>query len=286
MNTPHVELILANTRSTVVRHKLPSTTYGAKDEFIRIMRNAYDMGEFARNIYVFAIDGAPGASRKSYLGLLVEYDNDHFDLFDSCKMNMGNRSREGEVTSLLRNISLLTNYNHILYTTKRIPHTIGDMQPLEAACVIKMQTMKPLLSNWHAFTSTFQEDYTLISKSIFSEKEWDSLYSKAKMAIRTINTVHYSDIVNRAGEFDYINLGRVGVSGKRMVIGVSNTQASLCVVDKEALQTLVDDIGQKASFYVYEDMLPESVTTSPGQRVLSLNKVHCVALSEESQNWV
>ncbi|MCG7537911.1 hypothetical protein [Pseudoalteromonas sp. OOF1S-7] len=286
MNTPPVELILANTRSTVVRHKLPSTTYGAKDELLRIMRNAYDMGEFARNIYMFAIDGAPDASRKNYIGLLVEYDNDHFDLFDRCKINIGNRSREHEVTSLLRSMSLLANYNHIVYTTKRIPHTISNMPPLEAACVIKMQAMKPLLSNWHAFTSTCQEDYTLISKSVFAEKEWDSLYPKAKMAIRTVEMVSLSDMMDRAGEFECLRLGRLGVSRKRVVVGVSNMQATVCVVDKEALPAVIENIGRGASLYVYEDMLPESLTTSPGQRVLSINKIHCVAFTEKTQNWV
>jgi hypothetical protein len=85
MNIPAIELVLANTNATVVRQKLPRTTYGSKDAIIQIIRDAVDMEESIRNIYAFALEGKPEACRDSYLAFLVEYTNDHYDLFDdSC----------------------------------------------------------------------------------------------------------------------------------------------------------------------------------------------------------
>lgn len=286
MNLPSPELVLSNTNATIVRHKLPSTTYGSKDAIIQIVRDAVDLGDTIRNVYAFALDGSKRDCRDAYLCFLVEYENDHFDLFDDSQLNMGNPARELEVLSMMQHFSLLGKPNHLFYSTTRLPNELKTMPPLQAACAVKTQKFKPLLPNWHAFTGTFNKELQLLSKSIYREDEWSSLHDDAMSAIREIQVCPLNSLTTSAKDTSKLCVGTLRGMEHTVFALVDNTRCQICFVPLTEAFVMFQAINGECPVFVFEDFLPESVRTSHGQRVLTLNKISKVAATEENLKWV
>jgi hypothetical protein len=286
MYIPAIELVLANTNATVVRQKLPRSSYGSKDAIIQIVRDAVDMRESIRNIYAFAIEGNPGAGRDCYLSFLVEYESAHFDLFDDSEINMGNRAREDEVISIVRHMSLLANPNHLLYAVKRLPFQLRDIPPLQAACFIKSQSFKPLLPNWQAFLATFNKDQQLFPKSIYRSDDWESLYDDSKKAIRSIVIRSASDFLKNILDYDYLSLGMVNGHAFRAFICVKGTECQVCYVPTNNAYSFYQQFCVNLPEFVYSDFLPESVLHSQGQRLLSFNKTELISATPKDLRWI
>lgn len=286
MNIPAIELVLANTNATVVRQKLPRTTYGSKDAIIQIIRDAVDMEESIRNIYAFALEGRPGAGRDSYLAFLVEYQNDHFDLFDDSEMNMGNTSREYEVISIVQHMSLLANPNHLLYSVKRLPYQLRDFPPLQAACLVKSQSFKPLLPNWQTFLATFNKDQQLCPKSVYQADDWEVLYDESKAGLRDINVCSIHQFISNLTEYEQLNLGMMRGHELRVFIGTKGNECQVCFVPVDNAYTVYQQIENHLAEFVYGDFLPESIVRSAGQRLLSLNKTELMPASQDNLRWV
>ncbi|MCU4677470.1 hypothetical protein N7931_17750 [Catenovulum sp. 2E275] len=286
MNIPAIELVLANTNATVVRQKLPRTTYGSKDAIIQIIRDAVDMEESIRNIYAFALEGRPGAGRDSYLAFLIEYRNDHFDLFDDSEMNMGNTSREYEVISIMQHMSLLANPNHLLYSVKRLPYQLRDLPPLQVACLVKSQSFKPLLPNWQSFLSTFNKDQQLSPKSIYQADDWEVLYDGSKAALRDINVCFIHQFIGNLPEYEQLNLGMIRGHELRVFIGTKGNECQICFVPVDNAYNVYQQIENHLTEFVYRDFLPESIVRSAGQRLLSLNKTELMPANQDHLRWV
>ena len=286
MNIPKIELMLANTNSTVVRQKLPRTTYGSKNVIIQIVRDAVDMQETVRNVYAFALEGDPRAPRHTYLSFLIEYTNDHFDLFDDCQMNMGNTSREFEVISIMHHMSLLANPNHLLYSIKRLPHELRDMPPLQAACLVKSQSFKPLLPNWQAFLATLNEDQQLYPKSCYEADDWDELYDKSKFALRKIKVTSIDEFVANFKDFEQLNFGIMRGHELRVFICVKGVDCRICFVPVSSADSVYLQIQDCLPEFFYGDILPRSVYESHGQRLLSLNKIDLLPVDEDKLSWL
>lgn len=286
MNVPAIELVLANTNATVVRQKLPRTTYGSKDAIIQIIRDAVDIEESIRNIYAFALEGKPEACHDSYLAFLVEYTNDHYDLFDDSEMNMGNQAREYEVISIVHHMSLLAHSNHLLYAVKRLPYQLRDLPPLQAACFIKSQLFKPLLPNWQVFLSTFSKDQKLLPKSVYEAERWEPLYEGAKNALRNITVRSVNQFIANVSDYEYLNLGLVTGNNLRVFISAKGTECQVCFVPTDDAFAVYLKIRERLPEFVYENCLPESVLRSRGQRMLSFNKIELIPASPESLRWV
>ncbi|MBR8843040.1 hypothetical protein [Pseudoalteromonas sp. JC3] len=286
MNIPSIELVLANTNATVVRQKLPRTTYGSKDAIIQIIRDAVDMEESIRNIYAFALEGRPGACRDSYLAFLVEYQNDHFDFFDDSEMNMGNTSREYEVISIVQHMSLLANPNHLLYSVKRLPYQLRDLPPLQAACLVKSQSFKPLLPNWQTFLATFNKGQQLSPKSSYQAGDWEALYDESKAALRSINVCSIHQFIGNLPEYEQLNLGMMRGHEFRVFISTKGNECQICFVPVDSAYTVYQQIENHLTEFVYGDFLPESIVRSAGQRLLSLNKTELIPASQDNLHWV
>jgi hypothetical protein len=286
MNIPAIELVLANTNATVVRQKLPRTTYGSKDAIIQILRDAIDMEESVRNIYAFSLEGKPNAGRDCYLAFLIEYQNDHFDLFDDSEMNMGNGAREYEIISIMQHISLLSNPNHLLYSIKRLPYQLRDIPPFQAACMIKSQSFKPLLPNWHAFTAIFNKDQQLHPKDIYQADDWEQLYDNAKSAIRDISICTVKHFIENAMNYENLYMGMIRGHEYRALMLVKDTQCKVCFVPVENAYEVYKEIRGKLDEFVFGDFLPESVLKSSGQRLLSFNKIELMPAVNGNLSWV
>jgi hypothetical protein len=286
MNIPAIELVLANTNATVVRQKLPRTTYGSKDAIIQIIRDAVDMEESIRNIYAFALEGKPEACRDSYLAFLVEYTNDHYDLFDDSEMNMGSTAREYEVISVMHHMSLLANPNHLLYAVKRLPYQLREFPPLQAACFIKSQSFKPLLPNWQVFLSTFTKDQQLLPKSVCEAERWEPLYEGAKTALRNITVRSVNQFIHNVSNYEYLNLGLITGNSLRVFISAKGTECQVCFVPIDNAFAVYQQICERLPEFVYENCLPESVLRSRGQRMLSFNKIELIPASPENLKWI
>lgn len=286
MNIPAIELVLANTNATVVRQKLPRTSYGSKDAIIQIIRDAVDMEDSIRNIYAFALEGRSGAGRDSYLAFLVEYQNDHFDLFDDSEMNMGNPSREYEVISIVQHMSLLANPNHLLYSVKRLPYQLRDLPPLQAACLVKSQSFKPLLPNWQTFLATFNKDEQLSPKSVYQADDWEAIYDESKAALRSIKVCSIHQFIGNLPEYEQLNLGMMRGHELRVFIGTKGNECQICFVPVDNAYTVYQQIEKHLTEFVYGDFLPESIIRSPGQRLLSLNKIELMPANQDNLRWV
>lgn len=286
MNIPAIELVLANTNATVVRQKLPRTTYGSKDAIIQVVRDAVDMEESIRNVYAFALEGKPEACRDYYLAFLVEYTNDHYDLFDDSEMNMGKTAREYEVISIVHHMALLANPNHLLYSVKRLPYQLRDMPPLQAASVIKSQSFKPLLPNWQVFLSTFSKDQQLLPKSVYEAERWEPLYEEAKTALRHIEVRSISQFVDNVLDYEYLNFGLLSGHKFRVFISAKGTACQVCFVPTDDAFAVYQQIRERLPEFVYGNFLPESVLHSRGQRMLSFNKTELMPASPNNLRWV
>ncbi|MFY8274999.1 hypothetical protein AAEU32_12820 [Pseudoalteromonas sp. SSDWG2] len=286
MNISAIELVLANTNSTVVRQKLPRTTYGSKDTIIQIIRDAVDMEESIRNIYAFALEGRPGAGRDSYLAFLVEYQNDHFDLFDDSEMNMGNTSREFEIISIVQHMSLLANPNHLLYSVKRLPYQLRDLPPLQAACMVKSHSFKPLLPNWQTFLATFNKSQQLCPKSSYQASDWEVLYDEAKSALRNAKVCSIHQFISNLTEYEQLNLGMIRGNEFIVFISTKGKEYQISFVPVDNAYAVYKQIENYLPEFVYGDFLPESIVRSPGQRLLSLNKTELIPANQDNLSWM
>lgn len=282
------ESVLPNADCSIVRVESFGSTHENQNQIIKAIKSNADSGSFVK-AFTFAIHADPAGSPQSQeLAFLVEYSDDHIELYDRHQMSINRTPRESEVLSLVRNLTYLGAGHRLYFCTKRLHTKVFQQPPLLTATVIKSKGVKPLLPNWHQFTSVNNESYEFYSKSIYKEKEWDKLEDLSDTSINHVDTLGLDEFVKSLDKGDTVVAGYLGRGLKRWIFTVRRGRnASMTICDQSNVAWAYDAIVGKFDMKAYGDFVKAEVEFSLAQKLISLNQDQFITeFNQHHDKWL
>lgn len=282
------ESVLPNADCSIVRVKSFGSTHENQSKIIKAIKGNIDSGCTVK-AFTLAVHADPSGSPQSQeLAFLVEYSDGHIELYDRHNMSINRTPRESEVISLVRSLTYLGAGHRIYFCTKRLHTKVFQQPPLLTATVIKSKGVKPLLSNWHQFTSVNNEGYEFYSKSIYKEKEWDKLGELSDSSINHVDTLGLDEFVKHLDKGDTVIAGYLGRSLKCWMFTVRRGRnASMTICDQSNVAWAYDEIVGKFDMKAYGDFVKEEVEFSLAQRLISLNQDQFITdFNQSNDKWL